>query len=159
FAAYRARCASQFASKTAWDLVLCGDGPARSGLDQAIAGSGCGTAIHCPGFLQYDALPRWYAHAGAFVLPSFSEPWGLVANEAAASGLPLLVSSRAGCATTLVPEAGGMTGAQFDPLDISAMAEKLTWMSSLDGEEREAMGERAAKTVANWGPDRFAVGV
>ena len=114
FAAYRARCASQ----TAWDLVLCGDGPARAGLDQAIASSGCGTAIHCPGFLQYDALPRWYAHAGAFVLPSLSEPWGLVANEAAASGLPLLVSSRAGCASTLVPESGGMTGGQFDPLDV-----------------------------------------
>ena len=32
-------------------------------------------------------------------------------------------------------------------------------MASLDGEEREAMGERAAKTVANWGPDRFAQGV
>jgi glycosyltransferase involved in cell wall biosynthesis len=155
FAAYRARSDSQ----TAWDLVLCGDGPARSRLDQAIASSGCGTAIHFPGFLQYDALPRWYAHAGAFVLPSLSEPWGLVANEAAASGLPLVVSSRAGCAPTLVPEASRMSGTQFDPLDISAMTEKLTWMSSLDGEERAAMGERAAKTVADWGPLRFAEGV
>jgi 1,2-diacylglycerol 3-alpha-glucosyltransferase len=155
FAAYRARCDWH----TAWDLVVCGDGPDRCRLEQAIAAGGSRHAIHLPGFLQSDALPRWYAHAGAFVLPSLSEPWGLVVNEAAASGLPLLVSSRAGCATTLVPGPGGMTGAQLDPLDIDAMADKLIWMSSLDREERNAMGERAAKTVSDWGPDRFAKGV
>jgi 1,2-diacylglycerol 3-alpha-glucosyltransferase len=155
FATYRARCDVQ----TAWDLVVCGDGPERFRLEQAIASSGCAQAIHCPGFLQYDALPRWYAHAGAFVLPSLSEPWGLVANEAAASGLPLLVSSRAGCASTLVAGPRGTTGEQFDPFDINAITETLTWISSLAGKERDAIGKRAARTVANWGPDRFAGGV
>jgi 1,2-diacylglycerol 3-alpha-glucosyltransferase len=154
YAAYRARRNEQ----TAWDLVVCGDGPELSRLKQAIAASVAGPAIHCPGFLQSDALARWYAHAGAFVLPSLSEPWGLVVNEAAASGLPLLVSARAGCASTLVPGPRGTTGAQFDPLDINAMADQLTWISSLDGELRRAMGFRAAKTVSDWGPDRFAQG-
>ena len=55
--------------------------------------------IHCPGFLQSESLARWYVHAGAFVLPSVSEPWGLVVNEAAASGLPLLVSISCGLCT------------------------------------------------------------
>ena len=73
---------------------------------------------------------RWYAHAGAFVLPSVSEPWGLVVNEAAASGLPLLVSSRAGCAPILVPAPRGTTGSQFDPLDVNAISDNLTWMAS-----------------------------
>jgi glycosyltransferase involved in cell wall biosynthesis len=154
YAAYRARRDAQ----TAWDLVVCGDGPEQSRLKQAIALSGAGRAIHCPGFLQSDALPRWYAHAGAFVLPSLSEPWGLVVNEAAISGLPLLVSARAGCARALVPGLRGTTGAQFDPLDISAMADELIWMSSLDSEARSAMGLRAAKTASDWGPDRFAQG-
>ncbi len=87
-----------------WDLVLCGDGPGRDEVDSAVAASGLADRIHRPGFLQVDELPRWYAHAGAFVLPSLLEPWGLVANEAAASGLPLVLSSRAGCAHTLVPD-------------------------------------------------------
>ena len=154
FADYRARCDSQ----AAWDLVLCGDGPERSGLEQAIASSGAGTSIHRPGFLQSDALPRWYAHAGAFVLPSLSEPWGLVVNEAAACGLPLLVSSRAGCASTLVPEPRGTTGTQFDPFDINAIVDSLNWISALDADERNAMGLRAVRTVSAWGPDRFAEG-
>jgi 1,2-diacylglycerol 3-alpha-glucosyltransferase len=154
FAAYRARCDSH----TAWDLVVCGDGPERSRLEQAIAESGAAAAIHCPGFLQSDALPRWYAHAGASVLPSLSEPWGLVVNEAAASRLPLLVSSRAGCASTLVPGPRGTTGNQFDPRNINEIMNNLLWISSLDRAERDAMGRRAAKTVAEWGPDRFASG-
>ncbi len=64
----------------------------------------CAGSIHRPGFLQADELARWYAYASAFVHPSLMEPWGLVVNEAAACGLPLLVSDRAGCVETLVPD-------------------------------------------------------
>ena len=67
----------------------------------AVQASGCAHAIHCPGFLQSEELVRYYAFASAFVHASISEPWGLVVNEAAACGLPLLVSDRAGCADTL----------------------------------------------------------
>lgn len=141
-----------------WNLVLCGDGPQAALIDAAIARSGHAEAIRRPGFLQADVLARWYAHAAAFVLPSLSEPWGLVVNEAASTGLPLLVSNRAGCAPTLVPEVEASTGAQFNPLDIEEMCQKLTWLSSLPENERRSMGERAAKTVSSWGPDRFAQG-
>jgi 1,2-diacylglycerol 3-alpha-glucosyltransferase len=154
FARYHARCDPL----TAWNLVICGDGPGAPQLKQAIAGSGCAQAIHCPGFLQADDLPRWYAHAGAFVLPSLSEPWGLVVNEAAASRLPLLVSSHAGCAPALVPSPDGTTGSQFDPLNIQAITNKLTWMASMSDQDRSAMGQRAAETVSHWGPARFAQG-
>jgi glycosyltransferase involved in cell wall biosynthesis len=154
FARYRTQCAPL----TAWHLVICGEGPLAPQLEQVIAQSRCGRAIHRPGFLQSDTLARWYAHAGAFILPSFSEPWGLVVNEAAASSLPLLVSSHAGCAPTLVPEPDGTTGSRFDPFDIDALAHKLAWMAALTDRDRRAMGTRAAETVSHWGPDRFAQG-
>jgi 1,2-diacylglycerol 3-alpha-glucosyltransferase len=155
FARYRVQCDRA----VAWDLVLCGDGPLASQIEQAIAESRCSQAIHRPGFLQSDALPRWYAYAGAFVLPSVSEPWGLVVNEAAASGLPLLVSSLAGCAPVLVPQPDGMTGSQFDPFDVDAIAQKLAWMAALPDQVRCAMGKKAAEIVSHWGPNRFAEGV
>src|SRR5262249_28282753 len=142
-----------------WDLVLCGDGPAADDVTRAIADSGCAHAIHRPGFLQSDSLSRWYAHASAFVLPSLSEPWGLVANEAAASGLPLLISSHAGCALTLVPDPAGTTGRRFNPVDEDAIATDLAWMVSLPEEPRRAMGQRASLVVSAWGPDRFAQGM
>jgi 1,2-diacylglycerol 3-alpha-glucosyltransferase len=143
---------------TAWDLVLCGDGPGAAEVDAAIAQSECRSAIHRPGFLQSDELPRWYGHAGAFVLASLSEPWGLVVNEAAASGLPLLVSQRAGCAATLVPDPEGTTGGRFDPLDVESMTTRLAWMAGLSHRERGQLGSNAAETVAQWGPAQFARG-
>ena len=46
------------------------------------------------GQLAQDALAEWYARADVFVLPSRSEPWGMVLNEAAAAGLPLVATRR-----------------------------------------------------------------
>ncbi len=143
----------------AWDLVLCGGGLGEADLERLIARMPDPESIHRPGFLQVDALPRWYAFASAFVLPSVSEPWGLVANEAAACGLPLLISTRAGCAESLVPDPAGMTGARFDPFDVAELAARLGWLATLSESERQAMGERAAMTVARLGPERFAAGM
>lgn len=144
---------------SAWDLVLCGGGPEADEVARAIARSGAGGSIHRPGFLQADRLSPWYAFASAFVLASRSEPWGLVVNEAAACGLPLLVSDRAGAAGTLVPDPVGTTGMRFDPTRVASIAGALQWMASRTGEEREEMGRRAAEEVARWGPERFASGL
>lgn len=145
---------------SAWDLVLCGDGPEAAAIENAVVSSGFASSIHRPGFLQQSALSRWYAFASAFVHPSLMEPWGLVVNEAAACGLPLLVSDRAGCVETFVPEAPGdvFTGRRLDGRDAGLMATSLRWVSMLPEVERSAMGEAAAKIARAWGPERFAQG-
>jgi len=142
----------------AWDLVLCGGGPREDQVSDAIEASGFASSIHRPGFLQGDELSRWLGGASSFVHPSRLEPWGLVVNEAAATGLPLLVSTRAGCAQTLVPDPDGTTGRRFDPDDPGEIAAALAWMAGLDDSERTAMGRKAAEVVARWGPERFASG-
>jgi glycosyltransferase involved in cell wall biosynthesis len=143
---------------SAWDLVLCGDGPAAAGVEAEVAASGFAGSIHRPGFLQAGALARWYAFASAFVHPSLMEPWGLVVNEAAACGLPLLVSERAGCVETFVPDAGATTGRRFDPRDVKALADALEWVAGLPEAERRSLGGRAAAVARAWGPERFASG-
>ncbi len=155
FARYRALVPAE----TAWDLVLCGDGPGADQVEAAIQTSGQAGAIHRPGFLQADGLARWYAFASAFVLPSVSEPWGLVANEAAASGLPLLISDRCGCAETLVPDPPGTTGWRFDPLDEEGLAQLLFRVATMPDSHHALLGRRAVEAVSDWGPERFAAGV
>ncbi len=145
-------------SDHAWDLVLCGDGPGADEVDRAIRASGVSEAIHRPGFLQVEEMSPWLAFASAFVHPSLMEPWGLVVNEAAACGLPLLVSDRAGCVETFVPDPPGTTGRRFDPRDELELTAALAWISGLPESERRSMGQKAAEVAGQWGPDRFAEG-
>ena len=109
------------------------------------------------GFRQYGELPGYYAGAGAFVHPAHEEPWGLVVNEAMASGLPVLVSRRCGCAGDLVAE--GENGFLLDPGDVGAMAGRLRQMAEMGREERERMGRRSREIVEGYGPERFAAGL
>ena len=54
------------------------------------------------GFLNQSEISRAYVAADCLVLPSdYRETWGLVVNEALASGLPCLVSQACGCAEDL----------------------------------------------------------
>src|SRR6266481_4423615 len=98
---------------TPWELVLLGDGPLRETLNAQLSTLNLHSHVHLPGFKQYDELPVYYALANAFVHASTTEQWGLVVNEAIASGLPVIVSERCGC----VPELVRGNGFTFDPMD------------------------------------------
>jgi glycosyltransferase involved in cell wall biosynthesis len=108
-----------------------------------------------PGFVQYEGLPEYYGTAGAFILASTSEQWGLVVNEAMASGLPVLVSNRCGCAQTLV--ADGINGLTFDPFDRMAIAKALSIIA--EHPALNQLGAASLERIADWGPERFAAGL
>jgi glycosyltransferase involved in cell wall biosynthesis len=74
------------------------------------------------GFLNRNDLPRAYAASDALVLPSDAgETWGLVVNEAMASGLPAIVSDRVGSAPDLVVP--GKTGYTYEYGNIEKLTE------------------------------------
>jgi len=152
YALYRTSCQTL----APWSLVLLGDGTFRSALESKLDELGLRDHVLLSGFKQIADLPAYYAMAGAFIHPSTVEPWGLVVNEAMASGLPVLVSNRCGCAPELVNE--DVNGFTFDPLDVEQMARKMLQMSASDF-PRLAFGKSSQKIVANWGPERFALGV
>jgi glycosyltransferase involved in cell wall biosynthesis len=70
-----------------------------------------GIRAHFAGFKNQTELPACYAAADVLVLPSESETWGLVVNEAMACGLPAVVSDAVGCGPDLIEE--GKTGFTF----------------------------------------------
>ena len=140
-----------------WGLVLLGDGPLKSDLCRLISDLGLQDSVLLPGFKQYPDLPAYYAQAGVFIHASTTEQWGLVVNEAMASGLPVLVSNRCGCAADLVQE--GRNGFTFDPYNIEEMANAMMQAWSLEQGARSEMGAKSREIIANWGPERFATGL
>jgi glycosyltransferase involved in cell wall biosynthesis len=136
-------------------LVLLGSGNGREELERYVSVNGI-EGIVFAGFQQIDVLPRWYAGAGAFVHAALTEPWGLVVNEAMASGLPVIVSERCGCAQDLVQD--GVNGFLFDPEKTEVLAGLMTKVAAPDF-PREAFGEASRRIIAKWGPERFAAGL
>ena len=141
----------------AWALVLSGSGPLEEKLRRTIADARLGSVVHFTGFIQYSELPAYYGLAGALVLPSVSETWGLVVNEAMAAGLPVMVSAHCGCAPDLVRE--GENGFIFEPEDVTALADLMRTVAGLDETRRTAMGRRSREIVAAYSPAAFANGL
>ncbi len=134
-----------------WDLVLCGSGPLENSLRAAAAEL---PGVHFPGFKQVDELTIYYGLASVFIMPSSHfEQWGLVVNEAMASGLPVLVSKACGCATDLVQ--AGLNGFTFDPYNVKRLARLMVKMSSSEV-ELDAMGNASRRIIADWTPEKFA---
>jgi 1,2-diacylglycerol 3-alpha-glucosyltransferase len=156
YALYHRRAATTSGSNP-WKLVLLGDGPMGERLRSEIRRHGLNADVILPGFRQYDELPAYYGLAGAFVHASTVEQWGLVVNEAMASGLPVVVSERCGCAPDLVKE--GVNGFTFDPDDAGQLAGLLARVAALDPGERGRMGAAGRAIVRAWGPERFAEGL
>jgi len=140
-----------------WHLVLVGDGPLRPKIEKLLAELDLNEVVHLDGYQQFDKLPHYYSGASALVLPSISETWGLVVNEAMASGLPVLVSNHCGCAPDLVQD--GVNGFTFDPYDVEGLAQLMVRVSGMDERERGKMGDESRRIIADWGLERFAAGL
>ena len=138
-----------------WHLVLLGDGPLRETLNSQLSSLSLNAYVHLPGFKQYEELPVYYALAKAFVHASTTEQWGLVVNEAIASGLPVIVSNQCGC----VPELVQGNGFTFDPTDEHELASRLLEMASLSDRDLKRRGEASSRVAERFGPELFGEGL
>ncbi len=164
YALYRAFCEKSTARSQSssgpvppWSLVIAGDGEERPEIQETVSRLRMGGSVHLVGAKSYADIPTCYALATAFVHASTTEPWGLVVNEAMASGLPVLVSNRCGCASDLVHE--GVNGFTFDPCDTDQLAQLMFKISALQPSSLSAFGDASRRIIADWGPDRFAAGL
>jgi len=153
YAKYRR--ASEGTGNALWDLVLLGDGPLLETLNSQLSALNLQQHVHLPGFKQYEELPVYYGLAKAFVHASTIEQWGLVVNEAIASGLPVIVSNRCGCA----PELVNGSGFTFDPGNRHELVARLLQMASLSDKERKYLGDNSCRIAGNFAPERFGEGL
>ena len=109
-----------------------------------------------PGFAQREDLAGLYALAETLVLPTHSDPWGLVVNEAMACGVPIIVSSVAGCSADLVED--GWNGYVVPPRDsekLSVAIDSLVRQAELKGQ----MSARSLERIRKYSPEACADGL
>jgi len=108
------------------------------------------------GYLSQSQLPLEYAKSRVFLFPTSFDPWGVVVNEACASGLPSLISPHSGAAGELIVD--GVQGYVCDVGDIDLWVERcstLLW----DQNQWKKMSLAAIEKVQEFTFDRAAVAV
>jgi glycosyltransferase involved in cell wall biosynthesis len=135
-------------------LVFVGDGESRRRLEKQALSASAGKVIFA-GFAQRDELPAYYALARALILPTHTDPWGLVVNEAMACGLPVILSRAAGCANDLLKE--GWNGFSISAADIGALEHSMKKMVS--PQLANAMGVNSSQQILQYSPATWSAGV
>jgi 1,2-diacylglycerol 3-alpha-glucosyltransferase len=134
-------------------LVLTGYGPLEAKLRGLVDTLGLQDCVVFTGAVEQERLPSVYSAADIFVLPSLSETWGLVVNEAMCCELPVAISNRCGCAEDLVtPD----TGWAFDPHDIDDMVRVLRCVALTPPKRLTDMGKSARAVSVEYSPENCA---
>ena len=133
-------------------MILVGDGPQREEIENFITENKIDN-IFLPGFKQKEELPLFYAISDVFVLPSISETWGLVVDEAMVSGLPVLVSNRCGCYPDIVQD--GINGFSFDPFNGEELFRSMKDIALGELDLKE-MGRASLEIIKDYAPEKSA---
>lgn len=132
-------------------LTLIGDGPLREELERQPLPRNL--RLNFVGRVPHAALGQELVEQDVFVLPTLSDTWGTVVNEAMAAGLPVLGSVRSQAVEELVED--GVSGWRFDPLDPASVRGALVrcWE---DRARSAGMGEAARETARRLSPAEVA---
>jgi phosphatidyl-myo-inositol alpha-mannosyltransferase len=128
-------------------LVIVGDGPLRSVVEQRIARRRLQDDVVLAGFVPESVKPRYYATADIFCAPATGgESFGIVLLEAMASGVPVVCTEVPGYMTVVKPGVDALTVRPKRPAEL---AQTLT-MLALDAEYRRRLGEAGLRKAQTY---------
>lgn len=107
------------------------------------------------GHASQQELPDLYASARIFMFPTMHDAWGVVANEACAAGLPIIVSPRAGVAGELVVDGENGYVCELDPSLWTERVARLLTSDTL----YERFARRSLAIVSNYTFKQAADGI
>ncbi len=106
------------------DFIMAGDGDQLPYIINECARLGLSSHMHFTGFLERSDVDKFYQSSDIYVMPSVSEPFGIVCLEAIAHGLPVVISRQSGVSEVLTHSL------KADYWDIDQISEKI--MALLD---------------------------
>jgi glycosyltransferase involved in cell wall biosynthesis len=136
-------------------LLVVGSGPLETAVRDEAAR--LNVSIKMVGFRNQSELGEAYGLADCLTLPSdFRETWGLVVNEALATGLPCVVSDAVGCAPDLIRD--GETGYVYPLDDVEALAISLERVRQRKAQSHD-WGPSCKALIANYSYDAMTEGL
>ncbi len=136
-------------------LLLLGAGELEGAMRSAADAAAPWVDARFGGFASQAELPLHYARSRLLLFPSAGEPWGVVANEACAAGVPVIVSPHAGAANDLVRD--GDNGRVL-ALDVARWCEAASALLS-DDAAWQRMSRRCLELVDDYTYDNASAGI
>ena len=130
-----------------WELVCLGTGDLWEQRRQT-------EGITHVGFVQPDELPKYLKETGVFVLPSLKEPWGVVVQEMAAAGFPIVCSDTVGAASAFVKE--GLNGYVFQSGSKESLKKALHTIMRKEDDSLQSMGKESHRIAQTINPELWA---
>jgi phosphatidylinositol alpha-1,6-mannosyltransferase len=120
-----------------------GDGDGRGKLEKLAEEVGVAHAVRFHGNVPEAELPRHYADATLFIMPSRGEGFGLAFIEAMAHGKPV-IGGNADASPEVI--ADGVTGYVVDPTSVGEIVDRVSRLLA-DESLRRRLGRTAARDV------------
>lgn len=127
-------------------LIFVGDGPELLKLENYKKENELDN-VYFFGFKNQEELPKFYAMADIFILPSSFETWGLVVNEAMNFSLPIITTNMVGSSYDIVKI--GENGFIYKTGDIDNLSEYLVKLTE-NKKLRNEMGKRSLEIIDKW---------
>lgn len=144
---------AQKLSNQDWGVIILGDGELKKDLQSFILEKNIQKISFQKG-VSWQRVPEYLALSDILVLPSYSEPWGLVVNEAMACGLPVLVSDKCGCAIDLVRT--GENGFIFSPKNLEELTNLLIKFMDMSEIDLKRMGKISEQIIKDYSPENVS---
>ena len=128
------------------NLLMVGSGPLLDQCRQMVAHDKIDN-VYIAGFIGQEGLPKYLGCSDLFIQVSENEPWGLVVNEAMATGLPVLANDTIGSVQDLVED--GVNGLRLKELTAEHLEINISALLS-DTAKLKQMGKHSLDKIAKW---------
>jgi glycosyltransferase involved in cell wall biosynthesis len=136
------------------EVTFVGAGPLRAELERRAAERILGLSVKLVGAVDYAELPSWYARADVLAFPTLADEWGVVVNEALASGVPVLGSPESQAVEELIVD--GENGWLLENASARGVARGLARVLATPATHRAVMTAAARASVRGLSPEDAA---
>ena len=128
------------------NLLIIGTGPLSNKVEEYININKLSSSIKYLGFVNQKSLPFIYSKSDIFILPSFSEKWGVVINEAMYGSCAIITSNEVGASYDIVQHR--KNGYVYNSIKKKSIEKAISYC--LEKKRYILMGEKSKQIIENW---------